>query len=65
MDEWHEPHESTFIVKIWSEAEGERGTQWRGHITHLPSTRRKYFQSLEEIPAFMKPYVDGLIQDLE
>ena len=65
MDDWQEPHESTFIVRIWAEVGDQRDPEWRGHITHLPSARRKNIQNLEEIPAFIKPYVAGLIQDLQ
>lgn len=49
----------SFIIKIWLE---EPPTQqgealWRGHITHVPSGERRYFQTLEGILAFVAPYV--------
>jgi len=51
----------SFIVKIWL---GERGvaggTGWRGHVTHVPSGRRVYIESLEEIPFFMAPYLEKM-----
>jgi hypothetical protein len=49
----------SFIVKIWLEEtveEAGRAT-WRGHITHVPSNERRYLQDLDEIEAFITPYL--------
>jgi hypothetical protein len=51
-----------FIVKVWLEetaAEAGRAT-WRGHITHVPSGRRRYLQDLADIPAFILPYLEAM-----
>lgn len=56
-----EPDIHSFIIKIWlkevSEQSGRAG--WRGHITHVPSGRRRYLRDLDEIVAFIYPYLEG------
>lgn len=49
----------SFIVKIWvEEALNQPGRfVWRGHITHVPSAKRAYFQSLSAIPLFIVPFL--------
>ena len=52
----------SFIVKIWLEVtteEAERAT-WRGHITHVPSGERRYVQDLDDITAFVAPYLEAM-----
>ena len=51
-----------FIVKIWLEEtaqEAGRAT-WRGHITHVPSGRRRYLQDLGDILGFVIPYLEDM-----
>ena len=51
-----------FIVKIWLEEtakEAGRAT-WRGHITHVPSGRRRYLKGLDDITAFIVPYLSQM-----
>lgn len=60
-----EPTESlshSFIVKIWiEETAAEAGsTMWRGHITHVTTHARRYFEHLDQIPAFIAPYLQEL-----
>ena len=49
----------SFIVKLWLEDEVQRkGTsKWRGYITHVPSGERRYLKELQDIVAFIRPYV--------
>lgn len=49
----------SFIVKIWLEDRVEKTgrARWRGHITHVPSGVRRYLRSLDDITAFMQPYL--------
>jgi hypothetical protein len=49
----------SFIIRIWIEEtveEAGRAT-WRGHITHVPTGERRYFQNLGEIVTFIAPYL--------
>ncbi len=41
----------SFIIRIWIEetAEEAGAALWRGHITHVPSGRRYYVQTLDEV----------------
>ncbi|HYN85764.1 MAG TPA: hypothetical protein VER32_10945 [Pyrinomonadaceae bacterium] len=50
----------SFIVKLWvEEASGQvRSAVWRGYITHVPSGERRYLKDLDEITAFITPYLE-------
>jgi hypothetical protein len=54
-----EANTHSFIVKVWLEesAEEDEVTLWRGHITHVTTGDRRYFMSLDEISAFIAPYL--------
>lgn len=49
----------SFIVKVWLEEAAEETEEptWRGHITHVPSGDRQYVQTLDDIAAFIEPYL--------
>lgn len=51
-----------FIVRIWLEETAEEAGEviWRGHITHVPSGERLYLTRLEDITAFIAPYLDQM-----
>lgn len=51
----------SFIVKIWLEeiADHTDRTKWRGHITHVPDGARRYLESVNDIPAFITPYLQA------
>jgi hypothetical protein len=51
-----------FVIRIWLEdsAEGGHGATWRGHITHVPSGERRYFDSLDDIASFVAPYLERM-----
>jgi hypothetical protein len=49
----------SFIVKLWLEDAGD-GTElagWRGYVTHVPSGKRCYLQTLDDILSFVESYV--------
>ena len=52
----------SFIVKIWlEETATEAGKNiWRGHITHVPSGKRRYIQHMDEITAFIALYLEEM-----
>lgn len=55
----------SFIVKIWleelpEEAEEADEATWRGHITHVPSGRRRYFEQLQDVVGFIRTYLETL-----
>ena len=57
-----ESNAQSFIIKIWLEEpveEAGRAT-WRGHITHVPSGERRYLKDLNDITAFIVPYLQQL-----
>lgn len=49
----------SFIVKVWlEELKEENGRAvWRGRVTHVPSNKRWYIQSLDELEAIIMPYL--------
>ena len=55
-----DPH--SLIVKVWVEETAEEAGQvtWRGHITHVPSGKRRYLEHLDEIAIFIAPYLEGM-----
>ena len=57
-----EDHTHSFIIKIWLEESVEETGRaiWRGRITHVPSGKRQYIQHLDEIGAFIAPYVEAM-----
>jgi hypothetical protein len=53
----------SFIVKVWLEetpAETGRGATWRGHVTHVQSGTRRYFDQLSFIADFVAPYLESM-----
>jgi hypothetical protein len=62
-----EDHTHSFILKIWlQEAAREAGRAlWRGHITHVPSGKRRYVRSLDDISSFVAPYLQAMGVTLE
>jgi hypothetical protein len=57
-----EPYAHSFIIKVWLEeiADDASPTVWRGHITHVPSGERRYLKDLDDIAAFIMPYLDRM-----
>jgi hypothetical protein len=57
-----EPDVQSFIIKLWIEKASERAgaAVWRGYITHVPSGRRRYLKDLDEITAFITPYLKAM-----
>jgi hypothetical protein len=57
-----EPDSQSFIVKVWvEERAGKAGRGvWYGHITHVRSHERRYLKDLDEIPAFIAPYLEAM-----
>jgi len=55
----------SFIVKVWLETrEGDSrngASYWRGRVTHVPSGLYYYFQDIDEIAHFIRPYL-GIIE---
>jgi hypothetical protein len=51
-----------FIVRVWLEETAEEAgrAMWRGHVTHVPSGARRYVKDLDEVVAFIVPYLQEL-----
>lgn len=49
----------SFIVKVWLEesAEENEKASWQGYITHVFTGERRYFRNLDEVAAFITPYL--------
>ena len=55
-------HTHVFVLKIWLEESQEKTGKslWRGHITHVQSGERQYFQSLDQICIYLIPYLEAM-----
>ena len=51
-----------FLIRVWCEPREIEGAapEWRGVIEHLPSRERRYLRNLDEIGAFIKPYLGAI-----
>jgi hypothetical protein len=49
----------TFVLRLWLEERQPAGQSphWRGHITHVMSGQRHYFQDLAAAFAFIEAYI--------
>lgn len=49
----------SFIVKLWFERSADEAARaaWHGHITHVPGGERRYIKELDDIAAFIEPYL--------
>jgi len=58
--ESYEHNTCSFIVKVWVES-SECPTDpvlWRGHVTHVASGQRRYFEDLPTALRFALPYLE-------
>jgi hypothetical protein len=57
-----EANTHVFIIKLWLEERDPLGTWaiWRGHITHVPSGGRRYFDDLALLETIIAPYLEAL-----
>jgi hypothetical protein len=60
--EIYEGNTHPFIVRIWTEETATESGQvvWRGYITHVPSGKSQYFQTLNAIVDFIVPYLEAM-----
>lgn len=52
----------SFIIKIWYETDADslEQPQWYGQITHVISGEQFVFENMEDMKAFMAPYVQAV-----
>ena len=57
----------SFVIKMWLEEinEGTRQATWRGRITHVSSNERKFIKDLQEIPAFIRPFLKDIGENFD
>lgn len=57
-----EAHTHSFVIRIWLEepADGAGTARWRGHITHVLTGERRYLQDLDDVSAFIAPYIEEM-----
>jgi hypothetical protein len=58
----YERNTCSFIVKVWVEGNDDDAgvALWRGHITHVLSGKRQYFEDLTTIYSFITPYLEEI-----
>jgi hypothetical protein len=57
-----ESNTHSFIIKVWLEEVHEKSGRaiWRGHITHVPSGKRRYFEDLTIVNDFISHYLQKI-----
>ena len=52
----------SFVIRIWLEKSGLESEpfHWRGHITHVFSNERIYFEDLDDLAPFISRYIDTM-----
>ncbi len=50
-------HETTFIVRLWTDGDPVDDSEWRGRAEHIGSGQSRQFQTLDE-------FIDWLHQEL-
>jgi hypothetical protein len=60
--ELYEHNTCSFIVKVWVEENDDLTgyRHWRGHITHVYSGKRQYFEKLANIVNFISSYLEEM-----
>jgi|CXWK01.1.fsa_nt_gi hypothetical protein len=60
--EQYEFNTHTFVAKIWLEEMADEAgrASWRGHITHVPSGERRYFEELQVMSDFVSRYLEQM-----
>lgn len=51
-----------YIVRVWLERREleDAPLTWRGSIQHVASGKTKYLTDLDEIPHFIRPFLEGI-----
>ncbi len=62
---YSERSEHLFVVRIWQEHEQIKTGGWRGSIDHVPSGRRLYFVSLNDLNDFIRLRLNTPLQDVD
>ncbi len=57
-----EPDTHSFIVKFWLDEQDpdDNNIVWRGHITHVATGQRKYYNNLREMNGFLIPHLQNM-----
>ena len=58
----YEANNHSFILKVWIEetTKESKCALWRGKVTHVQSGKMVYVQDLDNLSAFVAPYLDEL-----
>jgi len=62
VNELYETSTHPFLVRIWLEDRAPEADLaiWRGSITHVPSGKRQALRDLDDIVAFIAPYLEAV-----
>lgn len=58
----YERYTHSFVIRIWVEETTEEAGEviWRGRIIHVDSHKKSYFQALDDIVLFIRPYLNSM-----
>jgi hypothetical protein len=57
-----QPNTHSFVIKVWVNEviQEQEPIVWQGRITHVPSGQVRHFVNVDEIAAFVTPYLQQL-----
>lgn len=57
-----EDKSAAYIVRVWLEPREIEGApvEWRGSIEHVASGTTKYLTDLDEMPRFIRPFLEAM-----
>lgn len=60
--EWGTSESHTFVIRLWLEETALEAElpSWRGHVTHYPGETRRYVSDLDQVVAFVAPYLEAM-----
>ncbi len=44
---------ASFVARIWLERDGGSSPKWRGHVEHVQSGKKEYFDTLTSLQEFL------------
>ncbi len=44
---------ASFVARIWLEQDGGSSPRWRGHVEHVQSGKKEYFDTLVSLQKFL------------
>jgi hypothetical protein len=57
------PRAATFIVRMWTENDGDAERTWRGQVEHVQSNKKRYVHEMEQVIEFIEEHFRQQVLD--